>query len=188
MVFVSGMNITGTFHEILHLNIQLADAVDYDVNMNITDTVVAVTVGADNGLMTGEITAGKLHADLLSILRSYSVFITIPRIKTDDVMMSLDLRPVAILVVFCVDCVTLDIETEWIAVDTVKQIEVTWNLIAGVIQNGLIGELIMMHGRIICGSIIVGILDGNMLNNRHDIHPPFLFLHHASHVEQRCIL
>lgn len=91
VVLVSCHTIAGPIHKIFAFYIQFPNAVDDDMTVNIPSTVIAVAVSADDHLMTGKSLPGKLHAELLRMLRSQPVFIAVVRIKTDDIVMSFDL-------------------------------------------------------------------------------------------------
>ena len=68
MVLVTGAAITGALHEILPFHIQFAQAVDYNVDVDIPTVVVAVHVGADQSLVSGEEVPCKFQTQLLRTL------------------------------------------------------------------------------------------------------------------------
>ena len=173
MMLVSGHGIPGPFHEILQGNVQLPYTVQHDVNMNIPGRIMTVFVGADDQLMTGKILSGKGHSKLLCLLRRETVFIPVPRIETDDVVMRFDFGAGLIFSVTGIHRLAFFLKAVGTAVDTVQQIEITGNLIAMLVENCLVCEFIVLHGEVIHGCVIVGIFDCNVLNNRHDIHLPF---------------
>lgn len=91
MVFISGLCITISFHELLTHDIVFADAVQYNMNMNITGTVVSVLMRADNHLMTGEVLSCKLPDKYMSLFWCEIIFVTVSWIEANNIVVSFDL-------------------------------------------------------------------------------------------------
>ena len=98
MMFMSGESIAGPFHKVLSFNIVGTDTVDHNMNMNITCRVVTIRMCADKSFVSRKILFCKFHPESLCPSGRESIVITIPRIKTDDVMMGFDFSTGLILI------------------------------------------------------------------------------------------
>ena len=63
-------------------------AVDDDVDMNVSTVVVSVRVGTDKRLMSGEMLTAKPLAKLLRPVYGQAVVRAVPRVKADDVVVT----------------------------------------------------------------------------------------------------
>lgn len=59
--------------------------IDNDMHMNVAGVVVSVRVGADNGLVSGELCFAKFFAQRLRLINSQTVVRSVPWVKADDV-------------------------------------------------------------------------------------------------------
>ena len=83
--------ISRSFHEFLPWRVVSADAVQDDMNMNITGISMPIRVRTYKHLMSGEICRSKGHSQLLSPLCCKTILITISWIKADDIVMGFNL-------------------------------------------------------------------------------------------------
>ena len=70
------------------------------MHMDIFGVVVSVRVGADKGLVSGEMLSAKLLAQLLRPVYGQSVVRAVPWVKADDVVVALYVLPFLVLAVF----------------------------------------------------------------------------------------
>lgn len=68
VMLVSSAGIAFPFHEVLPFYIFFADAVENDVDVDVAGMVVAVFVGADQSLVSGEVLFRVIHTDGLCLL------------------------------------------------------------------------------------------------------------------------
>lgn len=61
-MFVSGFCISRSFHERLLWNIKFSNAIDNNMNMNISGTIMTVGMCADDSLMTRKIFGSKFFS------------------------------------------------------------------------------------------------------------------------------
>ena len=73
--------------------------VDDDMHMDIAAVVMPVRVGADNGLVSGEMLFTELLAQLLRPVYGQAVVCPVPWVKADDIVVALDVLPFAVLAV-----------------------------------------------------------------------------------------
>ena len=94
--------IAGLLHIGLALHLSCSDAVDYDVDVDVSRMVVSIRVGADDGRVTGEIFRTKLQAKGLCLFHSQAVVGCIFGIKADDILMTFDITMLSILAILAV--------------------------------------------------------------------------------------
>jgi hypothetical protein len=155
MVLVTGKAVTGSFHITLTFNIQHPHTVDDNVNMNVSGTVMTVRMSADDSLVSGKVSSGKLHAQLLRPVSSQSIFVPVTRIKTENVMVCFDFFFALIFPKPGIDSFTLFTERVRVTVNSLNEKFISWYPASVLIQYGLTGELVMLCGEIIGSCIVV---------------------------------
>ncbi len=93
----SGLGVAGPIHVRLALYLGYPQGVDDDVNMDVAAVVVAVRVGADQGLMTGEVFTAIPLPQLLGLVHRQAVVGAVPWVKADDVVVALYVLPLLVL-------------------------------------------------------------------------------------------
>ena len=77
-------------------------AANDNVNVDISSAVVTVRVGADNGRMARKVLLAELQAQSLRHFQGQAVVGRVPRVKADDVVMSLYITSLCVFAVFLV--------------------------------------------------------------------------------------
>src|SRR5699024_9597555 len=72
---------------------------DDDVDVDITSSVVAVRVGADNGGVPRKVFLTELQAQGLGLFQGQAVVYCVPRVEADDILVGLHVLGVAVLAV-----------------------------------------------------------------------------------------
>ena len=163
----SGKMIGTEKHEVVTRNLKLTNAVQDNVTVDVSGSVVSVLVSANYHLMSRKCFSSKLHAELLGSLGCKSVLVPIIRIETHDVVMRLDVAKCIILPEMLVYGFALHVEIGGIAVDTVYQIEVAWKHTPVLVEDGFVRELVVLHRQVICCSPVIGIIYLDVFNCRH---------------------
>ena len=169
MVLDSGFVVTRKDHEVLTWNIKLAYAVQDDMAVNVTGSIMSVAVSAYDHLMPGERFSCKFHSKLLSFLRCQTVLITVVRIEAYDVVMSFDFFHFLILLEGGISCLAFLVEGLRITVDTVDQVEVAFHHEAVLVEDRLVGKLVMLHREIFISGTVIGVMDVDVFNCCHGI-------------------
>ena len=170
----SGNVVGAKKHEILSRDVKLTNAVQHDMAVDVTCPVVTITVSADDDLMSGKCFSSKLHTERLSLLGGESVFVPIVGIEAHDVVVSLDLAKSVVLVELLVYSITFDVESIGIAVNAFHEIKVSRYHSAVLVEDRFVRKLVMPHRQIIGCCAVIGVVDIDVFNSRHDIHLPVL--------------
>ena len=67
-------------------------AVYDDMHMNVARVIVPVRVGADNGLVSGEMLVAKFLAQRLRLINGQTVVRSVPWVKADDIVVGFHIR------------------------------------------------------------------------------------------------
>ena len=73
-----------------------------DMHMNVAGVVVSVRVGADNGLVSGEMLSAKFLAQRLRLINGQTVVRSVPWVKADDIVVRLHIFPFLVLAIVAV--------------------------------------------------------------------------------------
>ena len=91
MVFIPCAGLAVTLHKILTFHIIFAQAVDNDMHVDVAASIMSVHVGADKGLMSGEILFAVFKPKALCLFPGQPAFVPVFRIEADDVVVGFDL-------------------------------------------------------------------------------------------------
>jgi len=130
MMLVAGFGISLPLHEVLHRHIRFSYRIENDMHMDVACGIMTVRVGADDYLMPGKILPGKIHGKRLSQFRGQSVFVPVPRVEADDVMVGFDIFPILIFVEEGIGGFALPSESEGVTAYALDQKLVTGYLIS----------------------------------------------------------
>ena len=81
MVLVTGTAVTGSLHEWLLFNIQFAERVNNNMDVDISASIVTVRMRTDESLMTGKILFCIFHSQGLCLFFGQAMIVFILRIK-----------------------------------------------------------------------------------------------------------
>ena len=85
-VFVPGAGVCRSVHIGQEWNFGYPQRIDNDMHMDIAAVVVSVRVGADNGLVSGEMLVAKFLAQRLRLINGQTVVRSVPWVKADDIV------------------------------------------------------------------------------------------------------
>ena len=102
VVLVASPAVDRTLGEWLRVNIKFAQAVDYDMGVNVACAIFTIGVGTDQSLMSRKIGLSIFHADGLRPLTSQVVVSVVFRIVADDVMVAFDFIVSVVLVILLI--------------------------------------------------------------------------------------
>ena len=94
--------VAGLLHIGLAFHLSCSDAVDHDVDMDVSRMVVPIRVSADDGRMTGEVFFAEFQAKCLCLFHGQAVVGCISGVKAEDILVALDIVRVVVLVVLSV--------------------------------------------------------------------------------------
>ena len=120
--------------------------IDYDMHMDISAVVMPVRVGADKGLVSGEMLFTKLLAQRLRPVYSQAVVLCVTGVKADDIVVALYVLPFLVLAVFEVGAHTRYGEILPAAIQRGNEIACSRNYLPAFIQCGLHGKFVMLKG------------------------------------------
>ncbi len=156
---------------------QLPQAVDDDMHMDVAAPVMPVCVGADKGLMSGEILFAVFKTKLLCMLPGQSAFLPVFRVEADDVMVGFDfvIRPV--FMEAGIQFFAFHIKAERVAVHPVKIIFFPELHVPVFIKDRFSGVLVVLENEISLRFPVVCILTCYVFEYRHGNPLPSLPLH-----------
>ena len=96
-MLISGKAVTFPLHKVLFFSFFFSDTVDNDVHVDISGLIVAVRMGANEGLMSRKILCGKFSANSLSLLHGQSVIRHVSWIKAHNIVVRFNFFPCAVL-------------------------------------------------------------------------------------------
>ena len=116
--------------------------------MNVTAVVVSVRVGADDGLMTGEMLQTELLSKLLRPVNGQSMIRAISGIEADDIVVAFYILPFQIFAIAEICSQTGNRKIFVAAVQGGDAVILSGNEPAVFVQGGLHGKLVMLEGEI----------------------------------------
>lgn len=125
--------------------------------MDIAAVVVSVRVGADNGLVSGEMVGTKFLAQPLRPVYGQSVVYCVPWVKGNDIVMAFHIFPLLVLAVSEIGTHTRNGKIFLAAVQRGYPIVLPENEPPGFIKRWLHGKLVMLKGQILLGCTIISI-------------------------------
>lgn len=90
MMFASGTEFASLSHKSLLLYIVLAEAIDYDMHMDIAAFIIPVHMGIDESLMSGKIFLCVFQSEPLRLFSGQIIFCCVLRIEAEDIMTGFD--------------------------------------------------------------------------------------------------
>ena len=168
MMFVPSTGITVTLHKVLTLHIIFAQAVDDNMYMDVAASVMPVRVGADKGLMSGKILLAVCKPKLLCPFPSQPAFVPVFRVEADDIVVGFDIIILLVFVETGIQFPAFHIETERIALYTIKIIFFPELHFPIFIKNWFSGVLIVLENKIPLCLTIVRILTCYVFQYRHE--------------------
>ena len=157
VVLVASLAVDRPLGEWLRVNIKFAQAVDYDVGVNVACAVFTIGVGTDQSLMPRKIGLCIFHADGLRPLTSQVVVSVVFRIVANNVVVAFDFIVSVVLVILLIQQFAFKVECFGIAVQTVKIKFFSKQHIPAFIQNGNQMKLIVLVFQIVDGTPVIGI-------------------------------
>jgi len=154
-------------------NIFNAQAIDDDVNMDISAVVMPVRVGADKGLVSGELLFTKPLAQLLRTVNGQPIVRAVPWVKADDVVVALYILFLLILFVAEIGAHTGNSEIFLAAIQRGYAVVLPRHKPPLLVQRGLHGELIVFKGQVFFSVAVVGVLRADMFERCQRLHLPF---------------
>ena len=167
-MFVPSTGITVTLHKVLTLHIIFAQAVDNNMYMDIAVSVMPVRVGADKSLMSGEILFAVCKPKQLCLFPGQPTFVLVFWVEADDVVVGLDFVIILIFMETGIQFPAFYIETERIALYTVKIIFFPELHFSIFIKDRFSGVLIMLENEISLCFTIVRIFTCNVFQFCHE--------------------
>ena len=169
-MFAALLPVAGLLHVGPAFDFAGPQAANDDVNVDISSSIVAVRVGADNGRMTRKILLAKLQDEGLRLFQGQAIVSCIPRIKADDIMVRFYVAGVAILAVLPVRQQAGHSEGVAAAFQCVQQVIFAELGLAVLVQNGQAGVLVVLESEIALRRREVRVLRACMLDGCHTVH------------------
>ena len=186
VVLAPGTGIAVTLHKILPLHIVFPQAVDDDMHMDVAAAIVPVRVGADKGLMSGEIFPAIFQPKPLCLLPGQPALITVFRVEADDVVVGFDLVISSVFVEAGVQFPAFHIKRKRVAFHPVKVIFFPKLQVPVFIRDWFSGIFIMLKNEVTLSLPVVRILTRYVFEYRHENPPPSLPLHISFHKFVQC--
>ena len=111
--------------------------------------VVPVRVGADNGLVSGEMLVAKFLAQRLRLINGQTVVRSVPWVKADDIVVAFHIFPFLVLPIAEIGAHTGNSKILVAAVQRGKAVVLTGNKPPVFIKGGLHGKLVMFKGEVL---------------------------------------
>ena len=163
--------IAGLLHIGLALHFSCSDAADHDVDMDVSRMIVSIRVRADDGRMTGEVFLAEFQTKSLCLFHGQAVVSCISGVKTDDILMALNITMLGILTILAVCQQTGRCKREIAALKGVEQVGFPQLRSALFIQKLLSGERIVLVNEVRFDGGVVRVFRGDMLERCHTVHP-----------------
>ena len=169
-MLVTGFRITGPHLKRKFFRILYSQAVQDNMNMDISRFIVTLVVGTYQCLMARKMLLSKLHAQALCRFHCQSQ-LPVFRIETQNVMVGLDLSFLLIFPELLIGLAALPRKGRGIAQDTFHQEFLPEHGITVFIQEHLSGIFIMLKSQVALCFGIIRIFTGNVFQNRHQSSP-----------------
>ena len=157
VVLVASLAVDRTFGEWLRVNIKFAQAVDYNMGVNVACAVFTIGVSTDQSLMPRKIGLCIFHADGLRPLTCQVVVCVVFRIVADDIMVAFDFIVSVVLVILLVQQFAFKVERFRITVQSLKIKFFPEHHVPVFIKDGNQMKFIMLVFQIVDGTPIIGI-------------------------------
>lgn len=156
-VLGSGLGVAGPVHVRLALHFLHPQGVNDDMDMDVAAVVVAVRVGADQGLVSGELFGAEPLSQLLGLVHRQPVVGAVPGVKGEDVVMALYVLPPLVFPIAEIGPHTGHGEVLPAAVQRRNAVVLAGNKPPVLVQDGPAGELVMLKGEVLLRRAVVGI-------------------------------
>jgi len=143
------------------------------MNMDIAAVVVSVRVGADNGLVSGEMLGTKFLAQPLRPVYGQSVVRCVPWVKGNDIVVTFHIFPFLVLAVSEIGTHTRNGKIFFAAVQRGYPVVLPENEPPGFIKGGFHGKLVMLKGQVLLGCTIISVFRADMFECCQQRHLPF---------------
>ena len=147
--------------------------VNDDMHMDIAAVIVSVRVGADNGLVSGEVGGTKSLAQLLRPVNGQAVVCPVPWVKADNVVVAFHILPLLVFAIAEIGAHTGNGKIFLAAVQRSYAVILAGDKPPVFIKSGAHGKLVMLKGQILLGCAVVGVFRADMFECRQRLHLPF---------------
>ncbi len=131
-----------------------------------------VRVGADNGLVSGEMLVAKFLAQRLRpYQRSEPLSVPVPWVKADDIVVGFHIFPFLVLAIAEIGAQTGNSKIFFAAVQRGKAVALTGNKPPVFIKGGFHGKLVMLKSEVGFRCSVVGIFRADMFECCQQLHP-----------------
>ena len=144
--------------------------IDNDMHMDIAAVVVSVRVGADNGLVSGEMLFAKFLAQRLCLINGQAVVRSVPWVEADDIVVGLHIFPFLVFAIAEIGAHTGYGKIFIAAVQRGKAVVLTGDKPPVFIKGRLHGKLVMLKGKVLLGCPVVGIFIADMFECCQRLH------------------
>ena len=172
-VFAPGAGVCRSVHVRQERNFLYPQRIDNDMHMDIAAVVVSVRVGADNGLVSGEMLGTKFLAQCLRPVYGQAVVHRIPWVKADNVVVAFYIFPLLVLPIAEIGAHTGNGKILVAAVQRGYSIVLSEHEPPVFIKGGLHGKLVMFKGEVLLGCAIIRIFRADMFECCQQRHLPF---------------
>ena len=145
-------------------------AVYDDMHMNVARVIVSVRVGADNGLVSGEMLFAKFLAQRLCLINGQAVVRSVPWVEADDIVVGLHIFPFLVFAIAEIGAHTGYGKIFIAAVQRGKAVVLTGDKPPVFIKGRLHGKLVMLKGKVLLGCPVVGIFRADMFECCQRLH------------------
>ena len=157
VVLVSSLAVDWPFGVGLRLYIEFAQAVDYNMGVNVACSIFTISVSTDQSLMPWKIGLCIFHADGLRPLTCQVVVCVVFWIVADNVVVAFDFIVSVVLVILLVQQFAFKVECFRITVQSLKVKFIPEHHVPVFIKDGNMMKFIMLVFQIVDGTPIIGI-------------------------------
>ena len=129
-----------------------------DMHMDVAAVVMPVRVGADKGLMAGEMLFTELLPQRLRPVYGQAVVRPVPWVKADDIVVAFHILPPLIFLIAEIGAHTRNGKILAAAVQRGQAIILTGDKPAVFIKDGLHSKFVMLKEQVLFGGSVVGVL------------------------------
>lgn len=127
------------------------------MDMDVAAVVVAVRVGADQGLVSGELLGTEPLPQLLGLIHRQAVVGAVPGVKGEDVVMAFHILPLLVLAIAEIGPHTGHGKVLPAAIQRRNAVVLAGDKPPVLVQDGPAGELVMLKGEVLLRRAVVGI-------------------------------
>ena len=172
-VFTPGAGVRWSVHVGQQRHFLNPQTVNDDMHMDISAVVVSVRMGADYGLVSGEVCFTKSLAQLLRPVNGQAVVRPVPWVKADNVVVAFHILPLLVFAIAEIGAHTGNGKIFPAAVQRCYAVIIPRYQSPISVKSGAHGKLVMLKGQILFGCAVVGIFRADMFECRQRLHLPF---------------